>query len=101
MDAGLMTWHAVGWKNVPIMSTCESITNEPKKTIESHVNEMFSVNLTQCQNSINPQGEVNYIEQVKIFITLTTTNRGEIELYLYSPSNTKTQLLPVRINVVF
>jgi subtilisin-like proprotein convertase family protein len=101
MDAGLMTWYAHGWKNVPAMSTCESITNEPKKTIGAQLTEAFFVNLTECKNSIDIKREVNYIEQVQIFITLTTTNRGEIEIYLSSPSNTKTLLLPVRIHVLF
>jgi len=98
MDAGLMTWYAKNWKNVPAMSTCESMTNDINKTIGSKSHEIFFVNLTECQNSIDKKRQVNYIEQVQIFITLTTTNRGEIEIYLYSPSNTKTQILPVRIN---
>jgi hypothetical protein len=101
MDAGLMTWYASGWKNIPAMSTCESVINNPKKTIGSRLNEMFSVDLTECEESIDAKHQVNHIEQVQIFVTLTTTNRGEIEIYLYSPSNTKTQLLPVRINDEF
>ncbi|CAF2914819.1 unnamed protein product [Rotaria sp. Silwood2] len=98
MDAGLMTWYASGWKNVPAMSTCESMTYKPEKTINSKSNETFSVNLTECQNSGDIKSQVNYIEQVQLFVNLTTTNRGEIEIFLYSPSNTETQLLPKRAN---
>ncbi len=93
-----MTWYASGWKNVPSMSSCESVTSNPKRIIASRSNQMFSLNLMECKDDIDPTHEVNYIEQVQAFVTLLTDRRGEIEIYLYSPSNTKTQLLPVRIS---
>ncbi|CAF1326941.1 unnamed protein product [Adineta steineri] len=98
MDAGLMTWYASGWKNVPTMSTCETMIMNPNITIGSNSNKMFSVDVTECKNSNDAKRQVNYIEQVQIFITLTTTNRGQAEIFLYSPSNTKTQILPRRNN---
>jgi len=98
MDAGQMTWYAKNWNNVPTMSTCELLTDNVKKTIGPHSNESFVVDLVECKDSNDPKRKVNYIEQVQIFITLTTTNRGEIEIFLYSPSNTRTQILPVRID---
>jgi len=101
MDAGLMTWYASGWKNVPSMSSCESVTSNPKRIIASRSNQMFSLNLMECKDDIDPTHEVNYIEQVQAFVTLLTDRRGEIEIYLYSPSNTKTQLLPVKFHILF
>ncbi|CAF1318689.1 unnamed protein product, partial [Rotaria sordida] len=98
MDASLMTWYASGWKNVPPMSTCESMTYNPKKTIKSKSNETFSVDLKECKKSGDIKSQVNYIEQVQVIVNLSTTNRGEIEIYLYSPSNTKTTILPRRAN---
>lgn len=91
-----MTWYASGWKNVPPMSTCESTTSSPKRTIIARSDQMFSLNLVGCRNSFDSRHEVNYIEQVQVFVTLLTERRGEIEIYLYSPSNTRTQLLPVK-----
>jgi len=96
MDAGLMTWHAIGWRNVPSMSTCESVTTNPRRTIPPRSHEIFDLNLNECKNNVDPAREVNYIEQVQVFVTLATERRGEIEIYLYSPSNTRTQLLPRR-----
>ncbi len=93
-----MTWYAKYWTNIPSMSTCESLTHDSNKTIASHTKELFTVNLAECNDSSDPKRQVNYTEQVQIFVTLTTTNRGEIEIYLYSPSNTTTQILPVRRN---
>lgn len=96
MDAGLMTWHASGWKNVPPMSTCESITSNPKRVITAHSSQTFTLKLVECRDNGEPSREVNYIEQVQAYVTLSTDRRGEIEIYLHSPSNTRSQLLPVR-----
>lgn len=95
-----MTWYAKRWKNIPSMSTCESITDSPQKTIVSHSNELFVVELTECKSSMDRKRQVEYIEQVQVFITLKTAKRGDTEIYLYSPSNTKTQLLPVRLDLI-
>jgi furin len=97
MDAGLMTWYASKWKNVPSMASCESVISNPKRLIPARSNQMFSLDLTECEDVDDPAHEVNYIEQVQAFVTLSTDRRGEIEIFLYSPSNTKTQLLPVSI----
>lgn len=95
MDAGLMTWYASGWKNVPPMSSCESSTSNPKRLISADSKETFSLTVNECKSSSDPSHEVNYIEQVQVFVTMATDRRGEIEIYLYSPSKTRTQLLPV------
>ena len=100
MDAGLMTWYASGWTNVPPMSTCQSATITPTRKIEPYKNEIFLIDVTECQNRSDGVNEVNYIEQVQVFITLTAQVRGEIEIYLDSPAKTKTQLLPVRDRAV-
>ena len=96
MDAGLMTWYATGWKNVPPMCTCESAISRPKQLIPSQSSQTFILNLIECKNPQDSKHEVNYIEQVQVFVSLATDRRGEIEIYLYSPSRTRTQLLPVR-----
>jgi furin len=95
MDAGLMTWIASGWRNVPPMSTCESATAHPKRQISARSEQTFPLDVYDCRQTAEPQREVNYIEQVQVYVTLTADRRGEMEIYLYSPSNTRTQLLPV------
>ena len=95
-----MTWYASGWKNVPPMATCESATSIPKRVISPRSNQMFPLDLLECKSNGEPKHEVNYIEQVQAFVTLSTDRRGEVEIYLYSPSNTRTQILPVRPNII-
>lgn len=96
MDAGLMTWYASGWRNVPPMSSCESAASHPQHRITARSNNTFTLNLMECKHDLDPKHEVNYIEQVQVFVTLLTDKRGDIEIYIYSPSNTRTQLLPVK-----
>lgn len=90
-----MTWYASGWKNVPPMSTCESVTSNPKRIIGPRSTQTFTLKLSECKDDYEPSREVNYIEQVQAFVTLSTDRRGEIEIYLHSPSNTRSQILPV------
>lgn len=90
-----MTWYASGWKNVPPMSTCESALATPNKSIEGQSSESFTLTMTECGESSTLNRSVNFIEQVQVFISMTTTSRGNMEIFLHSPSNTITQLLPV------
>ena len=80
------------------MSTCQSENSESQTPIAARSNETFPLNVTECENSDEPNSVVNYIEQVQVFVTLTTDKRGDMEIYLYSPSATKTKILPVGIS---
>lgn len=97
MDAGLMTWYAKDWVNVPFLSTCYSsnITSDLLIPHYSGASSELQID-SQCKSS-NHSNEVNYIEQVQVFVTLSAERRGDIELYLISPAGTMTQLLFVCI----
>lgn len=47
---------------------------------------------------IGKETEVNYIEHVQAVITLNATRRGEVTLYLISPSGTRSMILSRRPN---
>ena len=96
MDAGLMTWYAARWTNVPPMSTCQSLVNTTQRTIRANSHENWNINVTACE-TLGPSARtiVNYIEQVQVIISLNADRRGDMEIFLFSPSKTKTQLLPV------
>ncbi|CAF0749460.1 unnamed protein product, partial [Didymodactylos carnosus] len=95
MDAGLMTWYAEKWINVPPMVSCSSAQIESNLFLGPSQTKFSELNLMNCKSS-DPTQEANYIEQVQIFVSLSADRRGDIELYLYSPSGTKSQLLPVK-----
>lgn len=42
--------------------------------------------------------EVNYLEHVQALITLNTTRRGDVELFLRSPMGTRSMILSTRPN---
>lgn len=50
--------------------------------------------------SDNPNHHVNYLEHVVVRITITHPRRGDLAIYLTSPSGTRSQLLANRYNDV-
>lgn len=49
-----------------------------------------------CQGSSYPNEKVRYLEHVQIIITLTAQRRGDLEIYLTSPSGTRSVMLARR-----
>ncbi len=94
MDAGRMVEVAKTWKNVPKMISCHTKNNTIPLDYEQRVN--FSKVLIVTDACLNTEYEVNWIEQVEITITINTEVRGNIELYLTSPSGTRTLILKKR-----
>lgn len=90
-----MTWLAARWVNVPSMSTCRSSKIIPQIQVDANSEKSFSFDMNQCMASEESKEEVNYIEQVQIIVTMTAQRRGDIELFVVSPFNTTTQILPV------
>lgn len=95
MDAGRMVELARNWKNVPKMNSCSTRNLKYKpNTTEQALNHIESILFTDsCEDSSD---EVNYIEQVEAIVTIKTSQRGALEIYLTSPSGTRTLLLPRR-----
>ena len=85
MDAGRMVEQAQTWRNVPKLNSCQSfrdfiLSNSTLNQIEANLY------TNACFNTSN---EVNFIEQVEIKVSIRTDIRGQLEIYLTSPSGTK------------
>ncbi|XP_030078779.1 furin-like protease 1 isoform X1 [Drosophila hydei] len=91
MDASDMVRVARSWKTVPEQQRCEINAPHVDKAIppRKHITLQLSVN--HCLS-------VNYLEHVQAKITLTSQRRGDIQLYLKSPANTRVTLLTSRIH---
>lgn len=50
------------------------------------------IDTNACEGTAN---EVNYIEQVEIVVTIKASVRGALEIFLTSPSDTRSLILPV------
>ena len=104
MDAGAMVLLAETWKNVPAQRACQrSVVRRTTKhnalyAIEPHNNHAnpltirFELKKDHCLQDEN----INRIEHTIARITLSFPRRGALELYLTSPSGTRSMILGKR-----
>ena len=93
MNAGRMVELALTWKNVPELNSCHS----SNKNFSTSSSKPYHVEAILYSNAcLNTTSRVNFIEQVEIICTIRTEIRGNLEIYLTSPSGTKSRILKVR-----
>ncbi|XP_019410471.1 PREDICTED: proprotein convertase subtilisin/kexin type 5 isoform X4 [Crocodylus porosus] len=95
MDAEAMVIEAEKWTRVPQQHVCVENIDRQIKTIrpEHHVRSIYKA--TGCAD--NPNHHVIYLEHVVVRITITHPRRGDLAIYLTSPSGTRSQLLANRL----
>ncbi|NXB01917.1 PCSK5 convertase, partial [Cnemophilus loriae] len=95
MDAEAMVTEAEKWTTVPPQHVCVENTDRQIKTIrpDSVVRSIYKA--TGCSD--NPNHHVIYLEHVVVRITITHPRRGDLAIYLTSPSGTRSQLLANRL----
>lgn len=88
MDAAAMVKLAKVWKTVPEQKVCTVYADITDKIIspKSHIEVTLSVHCSK----------VKFLEHVQAQITLSSTRRGDIHIYLISPMGTKSTLLEKR-----
>jgi proprotein convertase subtilisin/kexin type 2 len=86
LDAGAMVALAKIWKTVPPRYHCEAGSINRVLPIPSNQSLFFKIDTQACKGS---EIEVNYIEHVQSVITLNSTRRGDVTLYLVSPMGTR------------
>lgn len=95
LDAGAMVALAGQWKSVPARYHCEAGSDKTIRAIPSDKSLFLTLETTGCAGS---ETEVNYLEHVQALITLNTTRRGDVELFLRSPMGTRSMILSTRPN---
>ncbi|KAK3584435.1 hypothetical protein CHS0354_017715 [Potamilus streckersoni] len=96
MDCGRMVELAQSWTNVPPQHIC--------KTDPQNVNEKLSrgncvsrtLKFDACFD--DSKSKITNLEHIQAYVKVEADKRGEIEIYLTSPSGTRARLLPKRIN---
>ncbi|XP_064535723.1 furin-like protease 1 isoform X1 [Drosophila montana] len=91
MDAAEMVRVARNWKTVPEQQRCEINAPHVDKVIPPRTHITLQLSVNHCLS-------VNYLEHVQAKITLTSQRRGDIQLYLKSPANTRVTLLTSRMH---
>ncbi|ELU04259.1 hypothetical protein CAPTEDRAFT_153069 [Capitella teleta] len=93
LDAGDMVDLAKDWKSVPDRWHCTAGTIKGKYEFSTNQSLILTIDTDACKGMEN---QVNYLEHVQSFITLKSTRRGHVTLYLLSPMNTTSLLLSKR-----
>uniref|UniRef100_A0AAG5CZA0 furin n=2 Tax=Anopheles atroparvus TaxID=41427 RepID=A0AAG5CZA0_ANOAO len=89
MDAAAMVRLARTWKTVPEQQVCEINGRHLDRQIPPRTKVTLQLNVEHCMG-------VNYLEHVQAKITLTSQRRGDIKIFLTSPSGTRVTLLTPR-----
>ncbi|CAB3408784.1 unnamed protein product [Caenorhabditis bovis] len=95
MDAGAMVKLAKVWKRVDVQHRCRQFYPSRYKTIP-HGNRLQLQLYSDGCYGVGEDSTVNYVEHVQAIITLKAPKRGDLQIYLTSPSGTKSTLLTKR-----
>uniref|UniRef100_A0A6I8SHP8 Proprotein convertase subtilisin/kexin type 5 n=1 Tax=Xenopus tropicalis TaxID=8364 RepID=A0A6I8SHP8_XENTR len=95
MDAEAMVIEAEKWTTVPAQHICVENTDRQIKTIrpDNVVRSVYKA--TGCADNTNHH--VVYLEHVVVRVSITHPRRGDLAIYLTSPSGTRSQLLANRL----
>jgi len=96
LDAGAMVALAKQWKTVPARYHCEAgATDGTIREIPRGKSIFLTIETAACAGT---DTEVNYLEHVQAVITLNSTRRGDVELFMRSPMGTRSMILSSRPN---
>lgn len=95
LDAGAMVALAKQWKSVPARYHCEAGSDHTIRPIPQDKSLFLTIETTACAGT---ETEVNYLEHVQAVITVNSTRRGDVELFLRSPMGTRSLILSSRPN---
>jgi len=95
LDAGAMVALAKQWKSVPARYHCEAGSDNTIRPIPQDKSLFLTIETTACAGT---ETEVNYLEHVQAVITVNSTRRGDVELFLRSPMGTRSLILSTRPN---
>jgi proprotein convertase subtilisin/kexin type 2 len=95
LDAGAMVALAKQWKTVPARYHCEAGSDKTIREIPADKTLFLTIETTSCAGT---DTEVNFLEHVQAVITVNTTRRGDLELFLRSPMGTRSMILSTRPN---
>ncbi|KAG9509786.1 Neuroendocrine convertase 2, partial [Fragariocoptes setiger] len=95
LDAGAMVALAKIWKTVPSRYHCDAGSLNRTYEIPSDDTLKITIDTQACRGT---KTEVNYIEHVQAIITLNSTRRGDVTMFLTSPMGTRSMILNRRAN---
>ncbi|PAA90343.1 hypothetical protein BOX15_Mlig001076g2 [Macrostomum lignano] len=94
LDAGDIVKTARDWKTVPERFHC--IAGEVKRLYHFNVQNAIEMEIDTDACKDDPKHRINYIEHVQAFITLKSTRRGDVTVFLTAPTGTTSLILSKR-----
>ncbi|KAK6013224.1 convertase P-domain protein [Ostertagia ostertagi] len=91
----VLTTAARNWKNVPPVSSCSRLFNVSNGTFTAELPLTIELPFESCAGT---SGEVNWLERLKLDVSIEHPRRGLISLFLTSPLGSTIQLLQPRKN---
>ncbi|XP_053573564.1 proprotein convertase subtilisin/kexin type 6 [Bombina bombina] len=91
VDAEAMVVEAKKWKTVPVQHTCVGASDKRPRFIRANQLIRTSSHTKACAD--NNGQYVAYLEHVVVRVTISHPRRGDLQIFLISPSGTKSQLL--------
>uniref|UniRef100_A0A4W3IY08 Proprotein convertase subtilisin/kexin type 5b n=1 Tax=Callorhinchus milii TaxID=7868 RepID=A0A4W3IY08_CALMI len=95
MDAEAMVKEAERWKSVPPQHICVESPDKQSRTIRPEHVVRAVYKATGCSENLNHH--VLYLEHIVVRVTIAHPRRGDLAIYLTSPSGTKSELLSNRL----
>jgi len=95
LDAGAMVALAKPWKSVPARFHCEAGSAFGPARIPMDKSLFFTIDTNACAGK---ETEVNYLEHVQAVVTLNSTRRGAVQIFMRSPMGTRSMILSERPN---
>nr|CAG4636015.1 EOG090X02T5 [Eubosmina coregoni] len=99
LDAGSMVTLSKAWRSVPARFHCQGgamlQARQVFMPIPTNDSLVLTIDTRGCQGS---ETEVNYLEHVQAVISLNSSRRGDVEMFLTSPMGTKSMILSRRPN---
>lgn len=90
LDAGAMVDLAKDWRPLPSRYHCDAGVVSGAYPVPTNESLVLTIDTNACKGTSN---EINYIEHVQAIITLNATRRGDLKLFLTSPSGTRSMIL--------
>ncbi|VVC34580.1 Peptidase S8, pro-domain,Peptidase S8, subtilisin, Asp-active site,Kexin/furin catalytic [Cinara cedri] len=95
LDAGGMVSLAKQWHSVPARYHCQGGSHTKIRKFTNKSGIILKLNTDACKGT---DTHVKYLEHVQAVITLNSTRRGDVELFLISPMGTRSMILSRRPN---
>jgi len=93
MDAAEMVLLSQKWKTMPPRYHCDAGSMLREQAIPTSGNLILELDTDACKGG---ETEINYLEHVQAIVTLNSTRRGDVTMYLLSPSGTRSMILSRR-----